>query len=250
MRAQRHKRNQEPPQQFRTRIASLRPALNNDPAMAGDQAIKLLEEYLESLALHHGYQGEGSMGRYVMFLRGREALSDTLLDRAEGYTQLRNCLAHTFGLQVSPALAEELVDFIELLLKQDATVAADLMTRNVRVIQADAALTEARDLMVRGGYGRLPVIDKGEVVGLLTERDIVVAGNSASHAGLANGTVADALEKDALDRLAFVLSDAVRDQIIDTLRDPKVAACLVTSTGSPQGRVLGIITHADLLYRM
>src|SRR5215510_6898090 len=129
-------RSPAPAQHFGGRLAALHTLLEKDAAAAGDQAIKLIEEYLESLAHAYGYQGEGSMGRYVMFLRGRDALHDQLLDQADGYTQVRNCLAHTYGLQVSPTLAAELLDFVGLLLKQDGVTAEQLMTRDVRVVAA------------------------------------------------------------------------------------------------------------------
>jgi CBS domain-containing protein len=215
--------------------------------------MKLLEEYLESLAHSYGYQGEGSLGRYSMFLRGRDALPDQALDQADSYTQVRNCLAHTYGLQVSPALAAELIDFVGLLLKQGGVTAAQLMTHDVRAVAASERLTRARDLMLSGGYGRLPVLDDGAgVVGLLIERDVVIAQAQAERAGRALGglSVADALPADAGERLVFAAPDAARDIILEQLRRPGVVACLVTPDGSANQRPIGIITAADLLYRM
>src|SRR6476659_1382505 len=176
----RTKRARGPVQQFSGRLAALRVLLEDDPAEAGDQALKLIEEYLESLARSYGYRDDGSLGRYAMFLRGRSknggGVPDELLGRIEVYTQVRNCLAHTYGLQTSPVLAAELLDFVEQLLKRDATTAAQLMTRDVRSIRVSERLVRARDLMLKDGYGRLPVLsDSGEIAGLLPERDIVAA---------------------------------------------------------------------------
>lgn len=235
------------------RLAALRELLHDDAAAAGDQALKLLEEYLESVAHAQGYRGDASLGRSVSFLRGRDVLDHALLDRAEGYTQARNCIAHNYGLQTSPALAEEVLEFIELLLKQGAPTAMHLMTRSVRTVATTDRLLRARDLMLREGYGRLPVLhDDAGVVGMLIERDVVAAQAQVERAGgsLAQLSVADALPADAGERCAFVGPDATRAEIVDVLRAPGVVACLVTPHGLPTERPLGIITHADLLYQM
>jgi len=252
----RTKRLRGPVQQFSARLAALRVLIEDDPAVAGDQALKLIEEYLESLARSYGYRDDGSMGRYAMFLRGRSeegGVPDELLDRIEGYTQVRNCLAHTYGLQTNPALAMELLGFVEQLLKHDATTAAQLMTRDVRSIRASERLVRARDLMLKDGYGRLPVLsDAGEIAGLLTERDIVAAQVLAERAGRPLGvlTVAEALPTDAAERIALVSPDTSREAVADLLRRPGVIACLVRAIGKSNEPPIGIITHADLLYRM
>ena len=251
-RNQRQKRTQEPAQQFRSRLASLRLLLEDDPALAGDQAVKLLEEYLEELAQTRGYRGEGSLGRYALFLRGQDALPDDLLDQADGYTQVRNALAHTYGLQTSPGLAAELIEFLELLLKNEAVTISDLMTHQVKLIGADEPLTRARDLMVRGGYGRLPVVGQNNGVhGLLVERDIVLAlTQTENNGGISGLSVGDVLPQNALERVVCLAPNAPREAVADALREPGVIACLVTPNGTPNQRPIGIITHADLLYRM
>jgi CBS domain-containing protein len=176
-----------------------------------------------------------------------------MLDQAETYAEARNCLAHTYGLQTSPAFAEELLDFAELLIKQAASTAAQLMTRTVRTVPHDAPLAQVRALVVRDGFGRLPVVGRsGRILGLLTERDLVVAQHEADHGGapVSTRTAADLLPADALERVAFVAPGDPRDIVVERLRRPGVVACLVTHSGVPDQRLLGIITHADLLYRM
>ena len=257
MESRKRKRPRGAAQQWSGRLAALRTLLDEDPAAAGDQALKLIEEYLEGLARGYGYRDDGGMGRYAAVLRRRDrdggGVPDDLLDRIEGYTQVRNCLAHTYGLQTSPALAAELLGFVEQLLKQDATTAARLMTRDVLSVRASERLARARDLMLKDGYGRLPVLgDAGGIAGLLTERDIVAAQAEADRAGHSLGalTVAEVLPDDAAERIALVAPDASRDEVAELLRRHDVVACLVTATGSSDEPPIGIITHADLLYRM
>jgi predicted transcriptional regulator len=248
----RSQRPRGPSVQFGSRLVSLRALLATDPAEAGDQALKLLEEYLEHTARGYGFRGEGGLGRYASFLRGRDGLPADMLDRLQGYTEARNCLAHTYGLQVSPALAEELLDFAERLLKGGGSTAADLMTRDVRTVASDERLIGVRDLMLASGYGRLPVLSAGAIAGLLTERDVVAAQALAERSGerFSALTVADALADAAAERFVVVSPDTPRDAVAEWLRRPGVVACLVTPSGAAIQAPVGIITHADLLYRM
>lgn len=242
---------------FARRLADLRATLQADPAATGDQGLKLLEEYLEYLALECGYRdGRGSIGRYVSWLRRHGPLSAELLDRADGYAEVRNCLAHSYGLQTSPALAAEIVEFLAGLLHQELATAAQMMSSNLRTIGADEPLRAARDLMLRVGFGRLPVLRDGVVVGLLTERDIVAAEAQAERgSGLIDQlTVAAALphkpQKGGQRRFLVVAARAPYDEVLSALRRPGVEALIVTADGRASQRPVGIITHADVLYRL
>jgi len=63
-------------------------------------------------------------------------------------------------------------------------------------------------------------------------------------------TVAEALPTDAAERTALVSPDTSREAVADLLRRPGVIACLVRAMGKSNEPPIGIITHADLLYRM
>ncbi|NOK58628.1 MAG: CBS domain-containing protein [Chloroflexi bacterium AL-W] len=238
---------------FTERLVSLQGSLVDDPATTGDQAVKLLEEYLESLVRAQGYRGDGSMGRYASFLREQNVFSRDILNRIDGYTQLRNCLAHTYGLQTSPDLAQELLDFVALLLRSGDMIASTLMTRKVCSVAETDLLVDIRALMLEEGYGRLPVLRDGDgVVGLLIERDLVVAQTEAEEANMALDTItiAEVLPNDAADRVVLVAPDTSREAVAALLKRAGVVACVVTHSGAKHERPLGIITHADLLYRM
>lgn len=239
---------------FAKRLAHLRALLVTDAAAAGDQALKLLEEYLEQLAYGQGYQqGQGSIGRYASFLRNRSPLSAELLDRAEIYAQARNCLAHTYGLQASPALADELVAYLADLLQQERASAAQMMSSDLRTIAEGAPLREARDLMLREGFSRLPVIQNRQVcVGLLTDRDIVAAELQAEgQTGLLGTvTVGAALGSNARKRITMVPPDAPYATVVQSLQKRGIDALIVTRSGRRDQLPIGIITHADVLYRM
>lgn len=50
----------------------------------------------------------------------------------------------------------------------------DIMTKNVAYINPDTSVTEAAQLMQKHNVGSIPVCDKSGIIGLLTDRDIVV----------------------------------------------------------------------------
>jgi CBS domain-containing protein len=50
----------------------------------------------------------------------------------------------------------------------------EIMTPNVEVVRPDASLQEAAELMMRRDVGPLPVCDGERLVGMLTDRDIIV----------------------------------------------------------------------------
>jgi CBS domain-containing protein len=237
---------------FARRLAHVRALLGEDSAAAGDQGLKLLEEYLEHLALTVGYhQATGSIGRYVSWLRKRGPLSRELLDRCETYAQVRNCLAHSYGLQTSPALAVEVVEFLGAIIRHEGATAAQMMSPNIRSVAEDAPLREARDTMLRERYGRLPVLRGKVVTALLTERDLVAAEADAD----ANGATIDALRvRDILPagarrRFQVVEAAANHEAILAALRRSGIEALIVTRDGRANQPPLGIITHADVLFR-
>ncbi len=55
---------------------------------------------------------------------------------------------------------------------------ADIMTRNPVTVTPRNAIRTAINLMREGGYRRLPVVDRGRLVGIITDRDLRRAANS------------------------------------------------------------------------
>jgi len=53
--------------------------------------------------------------------------------------------------------------------------AADVMTANVTTVTPDTTITEAMELMDKGYFRHLPVLDNGELVGIVSVRDVVRA---------------------------------------------------------------------------
>ena len=59
--------------------------------------------------------------------------------------------------------------------KLDARSAAEAMTSPAVTIEAHAAVSEAASLMVQRGINRLPVVENGKLVGIITRADVVRA---------------------------------------------------------------------------
>lgn len=55
---------------------------------------------------------------------------------------------------------------------------ADIMTANPTTVTPRNAIRTAINLMREGGYRRLPVVDRGRLVGIITDRDLRRAANS------------------------------------------------------------------------
>ncbi len=83
------------------------------------------------------------------------------------------------GISGVPVLKDrQLVGIItrkDLLRKSDESQLGLLMTPNPVVIRPDAPLTEAAQLMVRHNIRRLPVIDNGDMIGIVSVADLISA---------------------------------------------------------------------------
>jgi len=55
----------------------------------------------------------------------------------------------------------------------DATLVRDRMTANPETLDADDTTEHAAVLMIHGGFRHLPVMEQGEVVGVLSIRDLM-----------------------------------------------------------------------------
>ena len=116
------------------------------------------------------------------------------------------------------------------------TTAKDLMTSPAQTLAADATLVDAARSLAELGIGSMPVADGDSLVGIITDRDIVVSGaagldvNTATVAEIASGNVVTVNQDHSADVVAETLS---RHQI---RRVPVV-----------DGEVLvGVISQADV----
>ncbi len=235
------------------RVAALRQQVPSDPHGAGTEALHLFEDWLFERATNLGYQHQrGGMSNYVEYLQRRHVLSPDEATRAQRYIDIRNCISHRAGLLISGALAAELLDFVTSLFRQQALNAEQLMTPSPRTVQPDTPLLEARDQMLRHSVSRLPVTQKGRIIGLLTNRDLVTlqAAQPEGNGAPATLSVADAMSADALEKVVFLSAGAPYSEVLSHLKASNVAAIFVTEGGREDGTLRGIITVSDLLPKL
>lgn len=114
---------------------------------------------------------------------------------------------------------------------------SDAMTTDVRLISPDAALCEAARLMSELDIGALPVAEDDRLVGMLTDRDIVVravAQELSPHA-----TVRQVMSPEVL----YCFADQDLDEVADNMSEEKIRRLPVLDRDK---RLVGIISLGDL----
>lgn len=133
---------------------------------------------------------------------------------------------------------------------------SDLMTREVATVSPDTPLKEAAALLAQRGISGLPVVDeRGEVVGVLSEADVVMKARGEERR---RGLLGWLLEADLglEDKLrARTVGEAMSAPAItiDASRPVHEAAALMVSESVNRlpvldgGRLVGIVTRADIV---
>ena len=114
--------------------------------------------------------------------------------------------------------------------------AKDIMSKDPQTLTLDTPVQEAAELMVRYGYEGYPVVEKGEIVGLLTRRAV---DRALSH-GL-NVTVASLMDAG---NVRVFPADSL-EQIQDVMMESGWGQIPVTSSRSK--KIVGIVTRTDLI---
>jgi acetoin utilization protein AcuB len=109
-----------------------------------------------------------------------------------------------------------------------------VMTRHPETVQPSDVLLKAKETMDAGGFRRLPVVDEGRVVGILTERDL------REHGGYLKSTKVDAAMKTPV---VTVDSKTSVEEAARLMLANKIGGMPVVDTG----KLVGIVTTSDLL---
>jgi CBS domain-containing protein len=84
-------------------------------------------------------------------------------------------LPHYIELFGGVVFLEPLHRFEERLKKAFASTVADLMTEDPVTVEPDASVAEAGRVIVHRGHNRLPVVEHGRLVGVVTRVDVLEA---------------------------------------------------------------------------
>lgn len=124
---------------------------------------------------------------------------------------------------------------------------ADIMTPNPVTVTPRNAIRTAINLMREGGYRRLPVVDRGRLVGIITDRDLRRAANSpfVVREQWYDNFILDHIEVGScmtpnplMIEPTTTIAEAAR-----MMRNHKIGGLPVVT----DGQLLGIITETDLL---
>ena len=117
----------------------------------------------------------------------------------------------------------------------------EIMTSNVRTASPDTPLREVATMMRDGDVGSLPVVESGKLVGIVTDRDIVVRA-------IAEGKEASAPVSDAMTAEIYaVRPDDFVFEAIRMMGDRQVRRIPVVGES---GELVGIIAMADIALEM
>ena len=117
----------------------------------------------------------------------------------------------------------------------------EIMTKNVRTATREMSLRDVAAVMRDGDMGAVPVIDSGVLVGIVTDRDIVVRV-------IAEGKGADTAVSEAMTTELFTV--APNDFVFEAIRlmgDKQVRRIPVVGEN---GELAGIIAMADVALEM
>jgi len=113
----------------------------------------------------------------------------------------------------------------------------DLMTENPTTVEPSATLVEAARVMAQEDVGPVPVVEGGRVVGILTDRDIVVRA-VAEGRDPQSTTVQDVVSTD----LATVQPDSSLDEALQLMAQRQVRRLPVVEGE----KLVGIVAQADV----
>jgi acetoin utilization protein AcuB len=111
---------------------------------------------------------------------------------------------------------------------------ANAMTSNPITVGSRDILATAKDLMETGGFRRLPVVEDGRLVGILTERDI------REHIGILERTRVNAAMRTGV--ITVTTGESVEDAARLMLKH-KIGGLPVTA----DGKLAGIVTMTDIV---
>lgn len=112
------------------------------------------------------------------------------------------------------------------------------MTTAPHTVRPDLTLAAADKIMHEQGVRHLPVLNGGQLVGLLSQRDIRLI-ESFKDVDAANVQVVEAMSQDIYE----VPPTAYLDEVVATMAEHKYGSAVVTQNG----KVVGIFTTVDAL---
>jgi acetoin utilization protein AcuB len=126
----------------------------------------------------------------------------------------------------------------------------DVMTYNVVTVPSTTPILEAEQLLEFHKFERLPVVDKGKLVGLVT-KDTLLKASPSPATSLSRGELLYVLSKLAVKEIMkknviTVTPDTTIERATEMAQENRVG-CLLVVEGE---RVVGILTTNDIFYKV
>jgi CBS domain-containing protein len=118
------------------------------------------------------------------------------------------------------------------------TTVADVMTRGVRTLTPTDSVSQAAQAMDELNVGVIPVCDGDELVGMVTDRDIVVRG-VAQDCDMKTTKLADVMSTN----VRCATEDQDVDEILGEMADTQIRRMPVVDA---QQRLVGIVSIGDI----
>ncbi len=118
------------------------------------------------------------------------------------------------------------------------TTVADVMTRDVRTMKPDDSVVDAARCMDELNVGVIPVCEGDRLVGMVTDRDIVVRG-LAQKGGVQDMKLADVMSG----HVRCAREDDDIDQVLDEMAEAQIRRLPVVDGNQ---RLVGIVTLGDI----
>jgi CBS domain-containing protein len=113
-----------------------------------------------------------------------------------------------------------------------------VMTRHVEIVEPEATLKDAAQIMDDQDVGALPVCDNDRLVGIITDRDIIVRAVSAGM-DPNRSRVADSMTSPIL----YCYDDQDTDEVRRMMQEKKVRRLPVLDRAK---RMVGIVSNSDV----
>jgi CBS domain-containing protein len=114
---------------------------------------------------------------------------------------------------------------------------ADVMTRDVRVSNPNQSIFEAAKLMEEYDCGSIPVAENDKLVGMATDRDIVIRG-------LAHGMTGETQIKEVMTQdIKYCFEDEDVEEVAQNMGELQIRRLPVVNRDK---RLVGIVTLGDL----
>ncbi|MCZ8520227.1 MULTISPECIES: CBS domain-containing protein [Paenibacillus] len=115
----------------------------------------------------------------------------------------------------------------------------EIMTTDCAVVTLQDNIYEAAVKMKQEDTGFIPVVDGRKLIGVLTDRDLVIRGYAAKHSG------STAISEVMSDRIVSVSPDTTADEAAKVMANEQIRRLPIVENGE----LVGIVSIGDLAVR-